>query len=384
MKKKNISVVMGIQLVILMYMMSVTFYNRLDSEIGLIMSDTTKYNMIIGGISVIGLYLLEFKWSRPIKRGILLFVMVIAILYVIPEGITTVNASIWLFSIIYTIVLVIIYCFSIFSIFSKKDKELAEEPEKNKTYRFGIYSKKQKSILDNSLVVSMIAAIIFLTLWIILFKQNIYTGVYIIAGVIFIENLVIMLIFNPFLKAMREFERTANFEKFEIKLNEILEENLDPEIRAQVELAKANYLYLFDLEQGLELFENIDSSKINKYKLFYQYVEFYHYLNKGDYKTATNKLQVLSIRNNKITKLMKTHLIILTTTITIDDIEKKLEVKNKRKIVTRLINANVLMKYHHTRNNREDALKYAHMILNEKHDLHQLIENANKVINDIE
>ena len=142
-----------------------------------------------------------------------------------------------------------------------------------------------------------------------------------------------------------------------------------------------NYLYLYDLDKAINLFNDIRIPEHKIYKLNYYTIDIINSINKKDKVEAFNKIESfrkLYPNHKYISKFERS----FTVSLTLDEIPniKQLHPIDKGMNIQRLINAEVLMHYYNSRNNISEAKKYAEYVVEHGNDLLYLVNKAKEII----
>ncbi len=376
-KNKRRDWLMAGQLIILMYMMTVVGYNTLDTDLGLIMAKHTEYFMILAGIGVLLLFGLEFIYSKPWIRASILLIMIITCFLMAADGIAQLNAAIWFFSIVYAVIVVIVY---MISLFKNKDKTIKNKKTEigSKVLPIGAVLEKEynKSILLQ--IIMTLISIAFLSVWIWVWNQNFMLGIFIVFIVNMASFITIALTCNSFLKSVNKLEATTNYSQFESEITQYLNSNLHADTKSYIQTIQTNALFAVDLEKGLSLFEAIEVPKFKTYKHLYDAVLIYYYVNKKDEKMAFESFNVFKGKSKNKVMIKRAEMVLNVefNNNEILDIQTIFRVDDEKRLFSKIVNAWTLMKYYHTRDMNDLAYKYAKVILDNHHDLEEVKKDA--------
>ncbi|MDY0277360.1 MAG: hypothetical protein RBQ97_04680 [Acholeplasma sp.] len=381
MKKRKITTLLALQLMVLMYIASTVFYNTFDDNIGLIMNGITKYFLIASGLLVVFLFALEFKWHKPLVRTIILGFLLLLCVSSINTSLEKINALIWVSSIIYAIILVIANIRML--IFIKDDNNSNnKEIKSSTTYPPGILSEKHQKSIYLILILTPLLAIVILFAMVLLLHWNFAIVFPIVSLTAFVAILILVITTDPLNKTIKRFESDTNYDHLENDFNEFYQNNLHPETRNYLYLIKSNYLFTIDPSKGFEIFESVTFPQSENYKRVYDLIEVYYCINKRDHKSAEKSLTQFVEKYKRDNNIKRTKMMIklIFTNEVIDDIDKIFTITNAKNLFVKMVNTSALMIYYLNRNNLDLAKKYATIILNENHNLTSYKEKAKEVL----
>ncbi len=373
MKKYYLPILQTIELILSIINMSFFLICDVDSELGLIFTKENKFIPLIISLLIIFFYILEFFKSKPYKRIVFFSIAIITCLLT-NETINLLNSTICVFSIIYSIIMLIIICIS--SI--KKDPQPITKIKVSgkKTLPIGYFSKKDyvtfiflflTTILTVSLVVIFYKNIILLITFLTLFIGDIFGFIFYAKKSklrILLEKINKDLSFESFLKYINELENSKDILHFETY-------NF-------LKIIKANYYFTYDVDEGLKIFETCLEPTFTNYKNFYDVVLIEYYINKNDSLNAKKAFE-----NNSNNKAIKNSnfpyvFIAIFSELEIPNIEIIFPLNNKLKI-NDCINLNTLMLYYYKRNNLNKAKEMAQKML----DMHSDFKHYNNLAKQI-
>lgn len=245
---------------------------------------------------------------------------------------------------------------------------------------YGTFSKKQAVF---TWVNSSIVAII----WMVLFFIKMFTFIeFVILMTICVFSVAIITSFslNVARKAEFKFFKNLDINELETSLNNINKEKLHSQTIINLKIILSNYMFMFDLEKGFELFESIDEPTIKPEMAKYQMIKIIYFINKGNKELALKLIEEYN-NNKNYPKVFKKSLNntkdILYSEKEIKDIEKKL-LKNTNINLRKIQAYNSLMIYFNVRKNFEKAKYYANKILNLNTKCYEYNKQAEKIINE--
>ena len=253
------------------------------------------------------------------------------------------------------------------------------QDKNKKTIMPGMFSKKHRRQYFS---LAITGALIIYIIGIYLVDIDPFLRFFVCLILIFIHILFSSIVTSPLNKTVWKFNKEINFANFEKEMLEMISHDyLHPDSKSYLQCFYANYMTLYDKEKSLQYFENIKEPKHKAYKRTYDLISLYHSLNKRDEEEFYKKLEQFKIKYPKFKNFsrVETSAIVFLKDEKIDNVE---EVYNtvKGSNIQKLINANTLMVYYHTRNDLVKAKLYAQYIIEHGNDLKYTVEKANEII----
>ena len=245
--------------------------------------------------------------------------------------------------------------------------------EKIKTERVGIFCRQSKIVNYISYSLSFVLFLIFMIVLVVTEKYLIALLIYVLLMlvVIMLNNL-----FQPFPRATRKFMLTADKDKYIETLNMWSQNNIHTDSKIFLKANIANILFLDSKEEGIELFESLQAPQNNLYKDQYNQIKATYYIKKGDLESAKNMLS--SISNINIRQSLERAIFVYFYDDLFPSIESYYPYNTKMKFIN-LSNLDLLLYYSITRGLKDDAKKYAKLIL----DLNTNFNNLNSKCHNI-
>ena len=368
MESKNYKKIQYFLSMILTFFMVVVLTFKTDFIINL--KPVLLYIPFVIWIAIIVLFIFETKFKTGFIRMFYLIVTTGLSLLII-SNLEEACAAVMLFNLGYLILM-------IFAFSSKtKDKD-----RKEKNLPIGQFSQKHHVLQTLTLIGIFILAIITIYIFEYLLNLDIFVSMLLSFIIIFVFIIYLNQHTNPLVKALNVINKEINFTEYEKRILELLNgTNLHEDSKSYLMLFYVNYLYLYDLDKAINLFNDIRIPEHKIYKLNYYTIDIINSINKKDKVEAFNKIE--SFR-----KLYPNHKYIckfersFTVSLTLDEIPniKELHPIDKGLNIQRLINAEVLMHYYNSRNNISEAKKYAEYVVEHGNDLLYLVNKAKEII----
>lgn len=364
-----------IQLILVVLLALIIFMGDMDEDAGLYLIDTVKFAPIIlwGGILACGV--LDLLFSRKILQLIVLGVFTLAaILMYIDGGMTQLNASIWVLSIMYSPI-------SLYR-FAKTKNVKKIESYKERTLPLGFFSIKQLMIMFGSIF----SIIVLYLIWVFALNLNPFVGLLLVFVITVIIIYILFVKLNKFNCAIKKINEEAIFNDFKNSLDLLLAENLHPETRGYVKTIYSNYLGSVNKEESIKMFDSITRPNNKIYATMYDTMELLYYIKKKEYETTKNVLTKYRIKypkNNAFCNNVDLIIQIENTNNIINNVEQSFPINTSFKFQN-ISNAYTLAYYYKSRNDLNKAIYYADVILSNKSDLEEYNKFANEIKSEIE
>ncbi len=382
MKKINVIIFYLLELISMLSILLLSFFGKMDGDLGLILADEIVYLPVILYVLFTIFLILEGIKNRkvPLSRIITIVIGVLSsiMMYSDSNRISMLNATLFIFSIVLSIMVVVRML--------KKIPNSNIEGNLEKTLPEGIFSNKQLILQTISIMIIVILASIV----IILNMNNLIPfQPWISYVILFVVSFIILfacaLIFNPLNKVLNRINKELSYSSFKKELLVIKNNKLHPNTINYLNIVLANYTFSYDIDEACNLFEECQVPKNKYHKRIYDIAAINYHINKKEYDDA--KIVLDSLRENKINQAIVTnlerYLIVFSTNEEIANIESFINCNNRLNYVN-IGNYFTLMYYFNTRNDLCKAKEYANKIISLNSDFVYYNKEANKVINTLE
>lgn len=382
MKKINVIIFYLLELISMLSILLLSFFGKMDGDLGLILADGIVYlPVILYVLFTISLILEGIKNRKvPLIRIITIVIGVLSsiMMYSDSNRISMLNATLFIFSIVLSIMVVVRML--------KKIPNSNIEGNLEKTLPEGIFSNKQLILQSISIMIIVVLASIV----IILNMNNLIPfQPWISYVILFVVSFIILfacaLIFNPLNKVLNKINKELSYSSFKKELLVIKNNKLHPNTINYLNIVLANYTFSYDIDEACNLFEECQVPKNKYHKRIYDIAAINYHINKKEYDDA--KIVLDSLRENKINQAIVTnlerYLIVFSTNEEIANIESFINCNNRLNYVN-IGNYFTLMYYFNTRNDLCKAKEYANKIISLNSDFVYYDKEANKVINTLE
>lgn len=252
-----------------------------------------------------------------------------------------------------------------------------------KQFPVGIYTLKQL-IFNFVYTIFMVVTIISLPLILLLvLKVELWINLLTILGLV-IGFVLIYIIANAFLnpvpRIMTDFNLDLDYERFNKRIEKLLNNKIHDDSRNYLLSLKANVLSAINKNDYIKLFEKINEPTFKSYKKTYKYLEIYYLINTHEYDLIKNKFEQFKkdYPKDKLIPILATTIGIFIGYEEINDVEKVFAI-NDYALFDKLVNANALMTYYDKQQDSEKALHYAKIILNQNSCLTEINDNAKTI-----
>lgn len=382
MKKINVIIFYLLELISMLSILLLSFFGKMDGDLGLILADEIVYLPVILYVLFTIFLILEGIKNRkvPLSRIITIVIGVLSsiMMYSDSNRISMLNATLFIFSIVLSIMVVVRML--------KKIPNSNIEGNLEKTLPEGIFSNKQLILQSISIMIIVVLASIV----IILNMNNLIPfQPWISYVILFVVSFIILfacaLIFNPLNKVLNKINKELSYSSFKKELLVIKNNKLHPNTINYLNIVLANYTFSYDIDEACNLFEECQVPKNKYHKRIYDIAAINYHINKKEYDDA--KIVLDSLRENKINQAIVTNLeryiIVFSTNEEIANIESFINCNNRLNYVN-IGNYFTLMYYFNTRNDLCKAKEYANKIISLNSDFVYYDKEANKVINTLE
>ena len=382
MKKINVIIFYLLELISMLSILLLSFFGKMDGDLGLILADEIVYLPVILYVLFTIFLILEGIKNRkvPLSRIITIVIGVLSsiMMYSDSNRISMLNATLFIFSIVLSIMVVVRML--------KKIPNSNIEGNLEKTLPEGIFSNKQLILQSISIMIIVVLASIV----IILNMNNLIPfQPWISYVILFVVSFIILfacaLIFNPLNKVLNKINKELSYSSFKKELLVIKNNKLHPNTINYLNIVLANYTFSYDIDEACNLFEECQVPKNKYHKRIYDIAAINYHINKKQYDDA--KIVLDSLRVNKINQAIVTnierYLIVFSTNEEIANIESFINCNNRLNYVN-IGNYFTLMYYFNTRNDLCKAKEYANKIISLNSDFVYYDKEANKVINTLE
>lgn len=305
--------------------------------------------------------------KRPYIRTAIIVLGILTALFCLGDSVELSAAALIIFALPYAVSMLIVWI--------KKDGVVTTtiRPVTTKTLPEGIYDKKDMTITTIFFIIYMIVVI---TVVIILEIANI-NPLYAFLSVPFaVIGLFIVSSNNALKKILDTVNKDLDFDKFNELTDNALKKNIHPESYNNLLIIKANYMFSYDETEGIKIFEETHVPTNKRFKNFYDIVEIEYLIRTKKYEEALEKInQLNSIQKPSIQNFYK----VMATNEEMYNIEALYPETNK----INYLNASSIylkMHYYDTRNNNEEALKYAKRMIEYAPKLKEYVLEANSII----
>lgn len=368
--EKKIKIARIIQLVtsIITFLMLFSLNNINDDEIGIPVSLVLVPFIMYIGI-IIGIVIEYIYKQKPIVRTVVLSLAIFSSAVSLTNGIAFSATTLITFAIPYTIIM-------IFVLSKGQVVTTYAKVKNNKTLPEGIFARKD-------LIIQYIFWIIFVIILIISciifeIKNLSYLYLFLLVPLAIIILLVITIKTSTLRKLLNIINKDLNYDKFILELEKIQMNNLHPQTYNYLEIIKANYMFVYDVDSALVLFQSIKKPTNKQYQLFYNVVEIEYLIRTKNYDLALDAIE--KINNNQKPMLQNFYKLFVTEEemLNIESIYKennKLKFNDASSIYAK-------MYYYHTRGNHDKAKMYARKIIGLAPGFKEYIVLANKILKD--
>ncbi len=186
---------------------------------------------------------------------------------------------------------------------------------------------------------------------------------------------------NEMTKMLENFYKSCKYSKFQNKYYDLLDSDLNDNIKNYLRILNTNFLFLINKKKALNEYEKINLPTENKYLQAYYFLEIVYLINKDELKLASDKLNTYH-KHGSITKedaySLELYLSIYSNK-EIKDIEKIFPLNNKV-MYQNIFNAKLLMDYFFLKEDSK-AVEYAKYLKKNKTDFTDTNLKAELVIN---
>ena len=380
MKKINIMILYFIELLIALVGMFSYSFGYVDEDFGLFLDGWLVYLPTFIMVLITLFISLEMIVTKSFVKRIIyvVFAFLVSVMMYNDRGLVSeYNAGLWVFSVPYAIIMIIVIAMSIFKAPSNNTKEKT-------TLSVGVIDQKQ-FIISFICLILMVLIMISSSFWSKYIPiPSIITEI-IVAILALVIFLFILIKTNKLGKALKLVNYELNYGLFKQEINKIKLNNIHPETLNYLNLILANYSYPVDEEESFTYFEGCFKPTNKAYINLYNIVKTIYHINKNEFDEA--KLMIDELRQKKANAKLVLNLELILRIDTTDDIIENIEsyfpIDNKLKI-NNIINSQTLMKYYHSRGDMDNAKKYANLILSYNSDFTHIKNEALKVINSYE
>lgn len=365
--KKIYKLLILIQLVICISLILLTF--KIDTSSGFVdfPKNISWIPLTCWNIFLFGLIYELCIGRKPIIRLVYLIISVLLSLLMLVTSFSLTNACLIILGIPYLIMLMVVLI--------KNTPTTSSKLITNKILPDGIFDKKE--INAQYITYGFIALVAFVL--IIIFNIFNINGWY---AALLIPPAVIVVLFvgvkcSRLRAILNKINNDLDFLGFNKMIDETLSNNISPETYNYLLILKINYLFSYDVKQGLELFSNVKVPINKRYISFYDIVEFEYYIHKKEYDLAFKKLQM--IKEPHKSSLSYFYSVFATNDI-INNIEAIYSTNQKIRF-NNVTSSFVKMYYYETRGMHDLAINNAKDVLEYKSDLKYYNSLAQKVIN---
>lgn len=322
------------------------------------------YTVIIAGIIVEYIYK-----QKPIVRTTILSLAMFSLMVSLTEGFNFAATALIIFAIPYTITM-------IFVLSKGKIVTTYAKLKTNKTLPEGFFSKKE-SIIQYTFWVTFI--IILIILFIIFKNKNInYLYLFLFIPFAIIILFIITNKTSTLRKLLNYINNDLNYEKFIEELETLQKTNLHPETYNYLEIIKVNYMFVYNIDASISIFENLKRPTNKQYQLFYDVVEIKYLIRKQNYELALEKIEKINPAQKAV---LQNFYKVLVTTDEMLNIENIYLENNKLKF-NNVLSVYLKMHYYETRSNHNNAKLYAKKLIGLAPGFKEYITYANKILND--
>lgn len=278
------------------------------------------------------------------------------------------------------IIFAIPYVIAMLIIWIKKDglSVTTIKPLTTKTLPEGIYDKKELKVMYSFWIIYII---IVLTL-VITFENLSINSLYVFITVPFavIILFVVSTLNNSLRKILNTINKELDMNKFLELIDEALSKNIHPETYNNLLIIKANYMFAYDKEAAIKIFEMTHEPTNKRFKSFYDIVKIEYLIKTEKHDEALKEIDNLnSLQKPSIQNFYK----VMATTEEMYNIEALYPETNKLKF----INASSIyfkMHYYSTRGNSDKAIIYAKKMIEYAPKLKEYASEAYNILNEKE
>lgn len=237
------------------------------------------------GLLLIGL-IIEYRMGhRPLVRMVMLVIFILVGLICFGEGYGFVSIALSVTGIPYLIALIIANI--------RGGQPIAEAKiKKDNILSPGVVSKRDIHI-QYGLWAGIILLVVLVVVLLNALKLNVWYS-FLSLPVILIIFVVITYKTNTLIQLLKEINQKMDYESFEGKIDEILKTNIHPETYNYLMIIKVNYLFSYNVNQGLELFSTLKKPENKKYLMLYHSVLVEGLIHLGKYDEAYEQIQQLN------------------------------------------------------------------------------------------
>lgn len=249
------------------------------------------------------------------------------------------------------------------------------KPVTTKTLPEGIYDKKELKVMYSFWIIYII---IILTL-VIIFENLDINSLYLFISVPFAVIILFALSAsnNSLRKILNTINKDLDMDEFLKLIDEALSKNVHPETYNNLLVIKANYMFAYDKEEAIKIFEMTHEPTNKRFKSFYDIVRIEYLIKTFKYDEALRKIDNLdSVQKPSIQNFYK----VMATTEEMYNIETLYPENNKFKF----INASSIyskMHYYSTRKISDKAIIYAKKMIEYAPQLKEYISEAHNILN---
>lgn len=320
------------------------------------------YAFIIAGIVIEYIYK-----QKPIVRTIILSLEMFSTLACLTEGFNFVATTLIIFAIPYTITM-------IFVLSNGKVVTTYAKVKSNKPLPEGVFSKKDL-VIQYTFWISFI--IILIILCIIFENKNInYLYLFLLIPFVIILLFIITINTSTLRKLLNYINNDLNYEKFIEEIENLQKTNLHPETYNYLEIIKVDYMFVYDIDVAISIFENLKRPTNKQYQLFYDVVEIEYLIRKQNYELALEKIEKINPAQRSI---LQNFYKVLVTTDEMLNIESIYLENNKLKF-NNVVSVYLKMHYYETRSNHDNAKLYAKKLIGLAPGFKEYVAYANKIL----
>lgn len=381
MKRISANLLRYIELILSTFLCLFVFFGKNHDEYGLILNNgLIAIPSIIYAVILICL-LLEYKKTNtfPGIRFFMIFIIFGIALLMYSDGkyFSRFNSTLWVFSIPMVISIIV----TIIKNGMPVDKTKIETGV-NKTLPIGIVTKKQLyiSYLIWGILILLLVLYLVLNITHVIEIPFWIVCIFIFAyGIIFVYISALKL--NPLNASLKIINLNLSYNEFKKEIENFKQNRLHPETINQINLLLANYTHAVDTLEAYKYFEISREPKAKNYIHWYKVVRALYYSNKANKEELDKCLADLRTnpKNEQLSISIERGYIIKHTKDIIENIESFYPL-NTKLAFSNITNCHTLMIYYYNREDKENAKKYADIILNYKSDLQKYNSDALAVI----
>lgn len=374
-KCKYLTILRVIQLILSLFLAVTLFLGQFHDEVGLSLPVSVQYLPIAASAVILVLFCLEFIRSAPWIRLVYLAIA-LSVCIMMGETLEMLNMTIWLFGIIYFVLVLIALI--------RKSGTKQRDAENAKCLPVGIFSKR-----DLNVTYAFFVALFVIAIAIVFCAEYVSVYIWYALPVFFVLTAVIygVVVQKTFalIKTLSYANREMSFQKFDDALSGILKNNLHPQSVCYLHILRANYLFAYDVAEGIKQFEETERPTAKQYVPYYDMLKVIYFINREAFEEAEaafSYFKAVYPMQKKNIALLDRAIKVYTTREEIPDIEALLS-KGKFPFAV-LSDTYELMAYYTTRGNREKAKECAQKILQAHSDFAEWNKCARETLDDSE